>query len=74
MSENDNEQMELESGSATNENNTATSDAPITSTASPQAEVTTTEKPSSNLKLTIKTPKEKKDITIDAFATVQQVS
>lgn len=73
MSENDNEQMELESGTATNENNTATSDAPITSTTSPQAEVTTTEKPSSNLKLTIKTPKDKKDITIDASATVQQL-
>lgn len=72
MSENNTEQMELESGSATDENNTTT-DVPTTSTTSPKADVTSTENTSSNLKLAIKTPKEKKDITIDASSTVKQL-
>jgi ubiquilin len=69
MSENNNEQMDLGSGTASNNNLTDTN----ASTTSPISEVTTTENTTSKLKLTIKTPKDKKDISIDGSSTVKQL-
>jgi hypothetical protein len=69
MSENNNEQMDLGSGTASNNNLTDTN----VSTTSPISEVSTTENTTSKLKLTIKTPKDKKDISIDGSSTVKQV-
>ena len=60
MSANNNEQMDLEGSAASNT---------VESTTSPKAETSAT----SALKLTIKTPKDKKDVSIDASATVKQV-
>ncbi|CAF0969596.1 unnamed protein product [Rotaria sordida] len=72
MSENNNEQMDVGTGTTSNDNVTDVADtAPITSPI-PEQEVTT-ENTTSNLKLTIKTPKEKKDITIDESSTVKQL-
>jgi hypothetical protein len=42
-------------------------------TTSPNSQVTTTENTTSTLKLAIKTPKEKKDVSIDGSSTVKQV-
>jgi ubiquilin len=69
MSENNNEQMDLGSGTASNNNLTDTN----ASTTSPISEVSTTENTTSKLKLTIKTPKDKKDISIDGSSTVKQL-
>jgi hypothetical protein len=69
MSENNNEQMDLGSGTASNNEITEAA----VPTTSPNAEVTTTENTTSKLKLAIKTPKEKKDILIDGSSTVKQV-
>lgn len=72
MSENSNEQMDLGNSATVNDDPTdtaATSPPPAAA-----ADVTSMEKESTaQLKLAIKTPKEKKDITIDASATVKQV-
>ena len=75
MSENyTNEQMDLESGTVSNNDNVTEGDPTVaTSTTSSNADVTTTENTTSKLKLAIKTPKEKKDISIDGSATVKQV-
>ena len=73
MSENNNEQMDLGSGATSNDEMMGTG-AAASSAGSPQAEVTTTGKDASSmLKLSIKTPKEKKDVSIDLSATVKQV-
>ena len=72
MSENNNEQMDLGSGTASNINETDTN-ATAKSTTSPTSEVTTAENTTSKLKLTIKTPKDKKDISIDGSSSVKQV-
>jgi hypothetical protein len=73
MSENNNEQMDLGSSTANNDDMMGTG-AAASSAGSPQAEVTTTGKEASSmLKLSIKTPKEKKDVSIDLSATVKQV-
>jgi hypothetical protein len=71
MSENTNEQMDLESGATTGDNNIT--DVPAPTTDSPNSEVTTTEKTSTHLKISIKTPKEKKDISVDGSSSVKQV-
>jgi hypothetical protein len=63
MTENNNEQMDLGNGTASN-NNAATKS---------NSEGTTTENTTSKLKLAIKTPKEKKDILIDGSSSVKQV-
>ena len=60
MSANNNEQMDLE-GNATNDT--------VESATSSKAETSATPQ----LKLTIKTPKDKKDVSIDGSATVKQV-
>jgi hypothetical protein len=70
MSENNNEQMDLGSGTASNNN---TIDDVAEPTTSPNSQVTTTENTTSTLKLAIKTPKEKKDVSIDGSSTVKQV-
>ncbi len=70
MSENNNEQMDLGTGTASNND---TNDDAAASTTSPKSEVSTTENTTSKLKLAIKTPKEKKDILIDGSSTVKQV-
>lgn len=57
---------------ATNDNNIADADVPA-SEATVTPEVTTTEDATAKLRLAIKTPKEKKDISIDASSTVKQV-
>jgi hypothetical protein len=71
MSESNNEQMDLGSGAASNSNAIDTT-VPMTSSPS---DVTTSEQhtTSQQLKLTIKTPKDKKDISIDGSSTVKQV-
>ncbi|CAF1563373.1 unnamed protein product [Adineta ricciae] len=60
MSANNNEQMDLEGNAASNT---------VESTTSSKGETSTT----SELKLTIKTPKDKKDVSIDGSATVKQL-
>jgi hypothetical protein len=70
MSENNNEQMDLGSGTANNNNTIDDVPAPATS---PDSQVTTTDNTISKLKLAIKTPKEKKDVSIDGSSTVKQV-
>ncbi|CAF4038114.1 unnamed protein product [Rotaria sp. Silwood2] len=72
MSENNNEQMDVGTGTTSNDNVTDVADTAPT-TASPNPEEVTTENTALNLKLTIKTPKEKKDISIDASSTVKQL-
>ena len=72
MSENNNEQMDLGSGTASNNSETDTNTT-AKSTTSPISEVTTTENTTSKLKLSIKTPKDKKDILIDGSSSVKQV-
>ncbi|UJR24981.1 hypothetical protein I4U23_006344 [Adineta vaga] len=62
MSENNNEQMDLETNTASNTVEPAT-------VTSPKNDTNNT----SNLKLTIKTPKDKKDITIDGSSSVKQL-
>ena len=75
MSENSNEQMDLGNSAAGNDDPTDTAATSPPPPPPPAADVTSMEKEStSQLKLAIKTPKEKKDITIDASATVKQVT
>lgn len=77
MSENTNEQMDLGSGTATQDEVTDTNVSMAMATSDPPAmavpEHTTEQEMTSNMKLTIKTPKEKKDLSIDMSASVQQV-
>lgn len=71
MSENNNEQMDI--GSNTTSNNES-SDI-VASATSPSSEMAAADNQSSSkIQLSIKTPKEKKDIAIDASSTIKQVS
>ncbi|CAF5026807.1 unnamed protein product, partial [Rotaria sp. Silwood1] len=72
MSENNNEQMDVGTGSTSNDNVTDVVETAPTTT-SPNPDEVKTENITSNLKLTIKTPKEKKDISIDESSTVKQL-
>ncbi|CAF1339793.1 unnamed protein product [Adineta steineri] len=69
MSENNNEQMDVGTNAASNNdiNNSAET------VASPEADTNTNESTTSKLKLAIKTPKDKKDISIDGSSTVRQL-
>lgn len=69
MSENNNEQMDVGTGSS--DNNNTTDVAADTSTTSPKSSGALTE--ATMLNLAIKTPKEKKDISVDDSSTVKQV-
>jgi hypothetical protein len=71
MSENNNEQMDLGNSSTASDSN-ATNAAELPT--SPTSKISTNENTTSKLKLAIKTPKDKKDISIDESATVKQVS
>ena len=69
MSENNNEQMDLGNGAMSNNDKNDASDA-AKPTNGAQPDVTAT---ISQLNIAIKTPKEKRDITIEQSSTVKQV-
>ena len=74
MSENNNEQMDLGNGAINNNDENNGNDVADRPTNNAHSEVTANENTIPQLKLTIKTPKEKKDISIEESSTIKQVN
>jgi len=73
MSENNNEQMDLGSETASNNDITDTAITVVPITSSNMEVTTTTENSTSKLQIIIKTSRKKKNISIDGSSTVKQV-
>ncbi|CAF4926120.1 unnamed protein product, partial [Rotaria sp. Silwood2] len=73
MSENNNEQMDLGSETASNNDITDTAITAVPITSSNMEATTTTENSTSKLKIIIKTSRKKKNISIDHSSTVKQL-